>query len=50
MDSSGIKFWKLPDQDDILMYHWKDVIKKIEPPAIVSNRGTYKVKNLEFYT
>ena len=48
MASSGPKFWKWPDRDDILMYQWKDVLKKIDPPVIVSNRGTYEVKDLEF--
>ena len=44
MASSGPKFWKWPDREDILMYHWKNVLKKIDPPVIVSNRGTFEVK------
>ena len=44
MASSGPKFSKWPDQDAILMYQWKDLLKKIDPPVIVSNCGTYEVR------
>lgn len=42
MTMSG-NFWKWPEKDDILIYDMKDVICKIESPALVSNRGTYDV-------
>lgn len=45
MTMSG-NFWKWPEKDDILIYDMKDVICKIESPALVSNRGTYDVPKI----
>lgn len=48
MTSSGPHFWKWPDREDVLMYSWSNVIKKINPPVVVSNRGTYEIQEMSF--
>ena len=40
MIQSGLHYWKWPHRD-VILYKWYDVIKKIDPPVIVSNRGTF---------
>lgn len=45
MTMSG-NFWKWPEKDDILIYDMKDVICKIESPALISSRGTYDVPKI----
>jgi len=46
MAMSG-NFWKWPQKDDILVYSVTDVILKIATPAQVTNRGAYRVPEIE---
>ena len=48
MTSSGPCFWKWPDREDVLMYSWSNVIKKINPPVVVSSQGTHEIKDMSF--
>ena len=48
MENSGPKFWKWPSHDDILDYFFADIVKSIDPPTIVSNRGTFTVPELQY--
>ena len=40
--------WKWSDRDAVNLYKWCDVMKKINPPVIVSNKGTFRVKEIEY--
>ena len=48
MIQSGPQYWKWPDRDDVLLYKWCNVIKKIDPLVIVSNRGTFRIEEMEY--
>ena len=37
----GLQYWKWPNRNDIILYKWCDVIKTLDPPVTVSNRGTF---------
>ena len=39
--------WKWPDKDDEIDYLEEDIIRKIDFPALVNYRGTYRIKELE---
>ncbi len=39
--------WKWPEKDDEIDYLEQDIIRKIDFPVPVNNRGTYRVKELE---
>ena len=38
MTPSRTTYWKWPDKDDIVTYLWHNIIKKINPSIVVSNR------------
>lgn len=44
----SLKSWKWPDKADIGKYDWEDVIGAIEEPKIISKRGFYRIKELEY--
>jgi hypothetical protein len=41
------KSWMWPDQKDILIYNWADIIKKINPPKRLSKRGHFAVPEMQ---
>lgn len=41
------KFWRWPEKKDAILYEWKDVLKKIDPPKIVSKRNQFSVSELD---
>lgn len=48
MEKSGPQFWKWPNREDILEYPFQQIVKTINPPTVVSNRGTFSVSELKF--
>lgn len=42
MTFSG-KNWRWPEKEDVLIYQKKDVIKKINQPLLINNRGVYAI-------
>jgi len=42
-----LKFWRWPQRKDAIVYDWKDVLRKINPPKIVSKRNQFSVFELE---
>ena len=48
MTQIGPHYWKWPDKYDVLLYRWCSVMKKIDPPVIVSNRVTFGVEEMEY--
>ena len=40
MIQSGPQYWKWSNRDNVILHKWCDVITNIDPPVIVSNRGT----------
>ena len=47
MTQIGSQYQKWPDRYDVLLYKWCNVIKKIDPPVIISNRVTFRVEEME---
>ena len=45
---SGPQCWKWPDEEDILLYPWANVIRKISPQVVVSHRGSYEISEMNF--
>ena len=43
------KCWIWPQKKDKLIYSWKDVISKIEPPKLLNKRGHFKVPELDVF-
>ena len=48
MTQIGTQYWKCSDKYDVLLYRWCNVMKKIDPPVIVSNRVTFGVEDMEY--
>ena len=42
MIQSGPQYWKWPNRDDVILYNWCDVIKKIDPPVIFLTEVHFK--------
>lgn len=38
--------WRWPDKEDVLMYNYKDIIKKINTPVPLNKRGVFSVTDL----
>ena len=47
-EKSGTKFWKWPDRKDIPDYFFHDIVKSINLLAVVPNRGTFSIPELDF--
>ena len=47
MIQCGPQYRKWPDRY-VLLYKWCNVIKKIDPPVIVSKRGTFREEEMEY--
>lgn len=42
----GRKCWKWPTHKDVLFYDSKDIVRKIDPPTLVSKRGFFSIPGL----
>ena len=42
----GCKAWKWPTITDEQLYHWNDVLQKIQPPKLIK-RGCYFVREMD---
>ena len=51
MIQSGPQYWKWLDRDDIILYKWFDIKKKIDPPVIrlFLTRGIFQVEKMKYF-
>ena len=48
MEKSSPKFWKWLNREEILDNFFHDIVKSVNPPAVVSNLGTFSIPDLHF--
>lgn len=50
MERSGLKHWRWPERDDVLLYNHQEILKTISPPKQINKRGAFLCPEMDRFS